>query len=163
MTWTEEETVMKTALGMLILIPLVACGEDGPPAVDTEGCEHLEMGPYAPITATVAKDAATPQVAADHKSYTVTLPATGIGYVAFQSPAVMDFVFFLDRDVPFAVQTSTSMPVTIETTEKSSAACTTIKGKYTVPLGVGTFYVGLGPDSGGPVNVVVEESAAHSH
>lgn len=146
-----------------VMIVAAACGEDEPPASDVEGCEHLEMGPYVPLTATTFKDNQTPAVANDHMAYTLTLPATGIGYVRFAAADATDYTMFLDRNVAFAVQDAASMPVALEDSATSSPACTTIMGRHTVPLGVGTYYLALGPDAGGPVNLVIEEAAVHEH
>src|SRR5690606_39011338 len=119
-----------TILSALFLIPAAAaCGHDDPHP-DAEGCEHLEEGPYATVTASAARDATAPMVAADHKAYTVTLPAGAVGHVAFPAAEAADYVVFLDRPVPFAVFDAAGAPVALEASETSSPACAAIRGKH---------------------------------
>jgi hypothetical protein len=140
-----------------------ACGGDEE-SVDAEGCEHLEGGPYMNVTASAARDAAAPAVAADHKAYTTTLPAGAVGYVSFAAAEATDYVVFLDKPVPLAVFDASGAMIAIERSETSSPECTTIRGKHTLPLGVGTVYFGLGPNMGMPFNIVVEEAGGdHGH
>ena len=154
-------------LAFVLCLPLAACGDD-PPAeenVDVEGCEHLQEGPAVPVTATAEAGEATPEVAGDHMRYDVTLLATADGhrgFIAFAADEATDFVFFLGADVPFAVIDSAGAPVTIESSETSSPVCTDIKGKHTVELGVGTYFLELGPTPETQVGVVVEEASGHA-
>lgn len=148
---------MKTAAAYaLVLATLAACGDDPPPAGDVTACGALEMGPYVPVTATVSKDTFTPPVLSDAQAYTITLPATGIGYVKFEATSARDHVMYLDRDVPLMAQTSTSMTIAAKSSAKSSDACVTIKGRYTFALAAGLNYLGVGPDATGPVNLVID-------
>jgi hypothetical protein len=137
-----------------------ACGGDEP-GVDTEGCEHLEEGPFEAVTASAARDAAAPSVAPDHKAYTTTLPAGAVGYVAFPAAEATDYVVFLDKPVPFAVFNSTGGAVTLTASADSSPECATIRGRHTFALQVGTAFFGLGPNMGMPVNLVIEEAGGH--
>lgn len=139
-----------------------ACGGDEP-SIDVEGCEHLEEGPYMNVTASAARDAAAPAVAADHKAYTTTLPAGAVGYVSFAAGEATDYVVFLDKPVPFTVFDASGAMVPLEESATSSPECATIRGKHTFPLGVGTAYFGLGPNMGMPFNIVVEEAGGHEH
>jgi hypothetical protein len=59
--------------------------------------------------------------------------------------------------VPLAVTDSTGAPVTLASSASSSPECTDIKGKHTVALGVGTYFLELGPTSAADVSVVVEK------
>jgi len=148
---------MKTAAVLaLALATFAACGDDPPPAGDVTACGALEMGPYVTVTATISKDNGTPAVLSDAQAYTITLPATGIGYVKFEATSAREHVMFLDRDVPLMAQTSASAAIPPKSTAKSSDACPTIKGRYAFPLAVGVNYVGIGPDAGGPVNLVID-------
>ncbi len=148
---------MKTAAAfVLVLATLAACGDDPPPESDVTACGALEMGPYVPVTATVSKDTFTPPVQSDAQAYTITMPATGIGYIKFDATSGRDHVMYLDRDVPLMAQTSASMTIAAKSSAKSSDACVTIKGRYTFALPAGVNYLGVGPDAGGPVNLVVD-------
>jgi hypothetical protein len=148
---------MKTAARLAVLVvTLIACGDDPPSAGDVTACGALEMGPYVTVTATVSKDTFTPPVLSDAQAYTITLPASGIGYVKFEATSARDHVVYLDRDVPLMAQTSASAAIPPKSTAKSSDACPTIKGRYAFPLAVGVNYVGVGPDAGGPVNLVID-------
>jgi hypothetical protein len=147
---------MKTAAALaLVLATSAACSEETP-AIDADACAHLEMGPYVPVTATVSKDTGTPAILSDAQAYTLTLPATGIGYVKFEAPSTRDFVVFVDRDVPVMAQTSASAAISAKSTAKTSEACATIKGRYAFKLTAGVNYLGFGPDAGGPVNASIE-------
>lgn len=148
---------MKTAAALaLVLATLAACGDDPPPAEDVTACAALEMGPYVPVVAKISKDTSTPAVLSDAQSYTITLPATGIGYVKFDATSARDHIMYLDRDVPLMAQTSASAAVPPKSTAKSSDACPTIKGRYVFTLAAGVGYLGLGPDPGGSVNLVID-------
>ena len=142
------------------LFLIAACGEDEPGA-DVEGCEHLQEGPYTTVTATAARDGTAPAVAASHMAYTTTLPAGAVGYVSFAAAEAADYVVFLDQPVPFTVFDASGAMRAIEASETSSPACAEIRGKHTFELPVGTAYFGLGPSTGTPVNLVVEESTGH--
>jgi hypothetical protein len=144
------------SLASLALGPLAACGEDPPPEGDATACGGLEMGPYVAVTATGFKDSATPSILSDARAYTITLPASGIGYIAFEATSSRDHVVFVDRDVPVMAQTSASMTIAAKSSAKSSAACATIKGRHVFNLSVGKNYLGVGPDAGGPVNLVID-------
>jgi hypothetical protein len=148
---------MKTAAAIaLVLATLVACGDDPPPASDVTACAALEMGPYVPVTAAISKDTGTPAVLSDAQAYTITLPASGIGYLKFDATSGRDHVVYVDRDVKVVAQTSASAAIPAKSTAKSSDACVTIKGRYTFTLAAGVNYIGLGPDAGGPVNIVID-------
>lgn len=146
---------------MFLIATAAACGEDEHDAdPDAEGCEHLQDGPYADVTATATRNGTVPPpaVAADHKAYTVTLPLAAIGYVSFAAAEATDYVVFLDLPAAFAVLDATGAQVAIEASETGSPACEAIRGKHTFALPVGTVYFALGPNMG-MLNLVVEEAA----
>jgi hypothetical protein len=153
---THARSLLVLSLASLALGSLAACGEDPPPENDATACGSLEMGPYVAVIATGFKDSNTPAIKSDAQAYTITLPATGIGYVVFEATSARDHVVFVDRDVPVMAQTSTSMTVAAKSSAKSSDACVTIKGRYVFNLAVGKNYLGVGPDAGGPVHVVID-------
>lgn len=147
---------------------LVGCSGDEEESADVEGCEHLQNGPATAITATPGA-AGAPEVSNDHKRYDVTLvDVSGQkgGSIAFAASEAADYVFFLNTDVPFAVASAGGQAVAIEESAKSSTECTDIKGRYIVPLEVGTYTLSFGPTSATSVSVVVEEAAhedGHEH
>ncbi len=148
----------------MTFVSLVACDEhEHPPdPADTEACGYLMSGPYAPVTATTAKDGSTPSVAGDHKAYTITLPATGVGYVKFNAPDAVTYAAYLDRDVKFAAQNGQSQPVAVTAVEDTAEGCMATQKKYTFELPAGPAFFALGPDAAGPFNLVADV-AGHSH
>lgn len=135
-------------------VSLAACGEDPPPpASDAEACTALEGGPYTAVTATVARDASTPAIAGDGAAYTVTLTASGFGYVKLAATAGT-YVLYLDRALTVNALEGAGTPAVL-TSATSSDACATVKGRHEVALSSGTVYVGLMSDGGAPVNLVV--------
>jgi hypothetical protein len=149
---------------MFLIATAAACGGEDEPDVDAEGCEHLQEGPYAEVSASATRNgtAPPPAVAADHRAYTVTLPLAAIGYVSFAAAEATDYIVFLDLPAAFAVLDATGARVTLEASATSSPACAAIRGKHTFALPVGTAYFELGPNMG-MLNLVIEEAAGHEH
>jgi hypothetical protein len=114
---------------------------------------QLEMGPYTPITATTSRDNGTPAVADDGNAYTVTLTASGFGYVRVDSTGG-SYIVYLDRNLMVNALEGAGTPANVSSAT-SSEACGTIKGRHEVTLGAGAVYIGLMSDGGAPVNVVV--------
>jgi len=140
---------------------VAGCGSDAKDNIDDEGCEHLQMGPPTAVTATETALATSPEVKVDHTRYDVTLATSGTmkgGFVRFASAQARDWVFFLGKDVPFAVQDGAGAPVALTSSTASSSQCTEIKGKHVVALGVGTYHLKLGPTAETAVGVVAEEN-----
>lgn len=143
----------------------VGCGGDEESA-DTEGCEHLQEGPAAPITATASSTGA-PAVSNDHRRYDITLTdVTGGkgGSVSFAASEGTDYVFFTSADVPVTVKNGSGATVTAEESVKSSSTCTEVKGRHTFPLSVGTYTLTFGPTTATSVSLVIEEAGTdHQH
>jgi hypothetical protein len=142
------------------------CGDDEeePENIDAEGCEHLQQGPSAPITATATASGA-PAVRNDHKRYDISLiDVTGGkgGSVTFAVAEEGDYLFFVNEDVPLAIRTSGGAAVEPEEMVKSSTVCPDIKGRYTVELGVGTHVLTFGPTSKASLSLVAEHGE-HDH
>ncbi|GEM_PF-6496472 len=144
---------MHRASLVVALVAVTACGEDPPPASDTDACMQLEMGPYTQLSATTSRDVSTPTVADDGNAYTVTLTGSGFGYVKIDATAGR-YVFYLDRGLMVNALEGAGTPATVSSAT-SSDACTTIKGRHEVTLGAGAVYLGLMSDGGAPVNLVV--------
>lgn len=147
-------------LGFVAAGLVLGCGQ---PHVDAEGCEHLKEGPPAAVTAT-AGTAGAPAIKADHQRYDAALvDVTGGkgGHVSYASAEAAHYVFFLDADVPVKFLDSSSNEVVPEESATSSAGCAEIKGRHAVPLGVGTYFLSLGPTSQTSVGIVVEEEGGH--
>ncbi len=143
---------------------LAGCGGEKNEA-DVEGCEHLQEGPAAAVTATATASGA-PSVRNDHKRYDITLPAGSggnVGSVSFEAGEASDYVFFLGSNVTLKVTNVTSgQAVTFEESATSSTECTEVKGRYVAPLQVGTYTLTFGPTSESSVSLVIEETA-HEH
>ncbi len=138
---------------LVAALALAACGEDPPPASDTDACAQLEMGPYTQVAASVSRDNNTPAVADDGNAYTVTLTASGFGYVRLDSTGGK-YVVYLDRGLTVNALEGAGTPANVSSAS-SSEACAAIKGRHEVTLGSGAVYVGLMSDGGAPVNLVV--------
>lgn len=137
---------------------LIACNNANP--ADVEACEHLQEGPSAAVTATAATSGA-PAVSNDHKRYDITLPAgTGgnVGSVSFAAGEAGDYVLFTGAAVPVKVTSSAGQQVAFEESATSSTECTEVKGRYVVPLAVGTYTLTFGPTTQSSVSLVIEET-----
>jgi hypothetical protein len=145
---------MRTLLVSLLLV-VAACGSPGQD-IDQAGCQYLEAGPFTPVTAGTARDATAPAIATDHRAYTTTLPAAGTGYLQFDSLDDTEYAAFLDRMVWLAVLACAGVAIPPSAIGTRSRECTTVMGRYIVELPVAQFYIALGPDAGGPVNLVIE-------
>ena len=157
--------MMKKLLSACLLSSalLAGCGGEKNEA-DIEGCEHLQEGPAASVTATAAASGA-PAVSNDHKRYDISLPAGSggnVGSVSFAAAEASDYVFFLGSNVTLKVTSASGETVTFEESATSSMECTAIKGRYVAPLQVGTYTLTLGPTSESSVSLVIEETA-HEH
>ena len=157
--------MMKKLLSACLLSSalLAGCGGEKNEA-DIEGCEHLQEGPAASVTATAAASGA-PAVSNDHKRYDISLPAGSggnVGSVSFAAAEASDYVFFLGSNVALKVTSASGETVTFEESATRSAACTAIKGRYVAPLQVGTYTLTFGPTSESSASLVIEETA-HEH
>ncbi len=154
--------MLKKLLSVCLVSSAVLAGCGATEEGDVEGCEHLQKGPGSAVTATTTGTA--PAVSNDHKRYDITLPAGSggnTGSVSFASGEAVDYVFFLGTDVPLKI-TQGTQEVSFESSAKSSATCTEVKGRYVAPLGVGTYTLTFGPTSATSVSLVIEESG-HDH
>ena len=155
--------MMKKLLSVCLLSSalLAGCGE--PDEADVEGCEHLQEGPSAAVSASAS---GAPAVSNDHKRYDITLPAGSggnVGSVSFAAPEATDYVFFLGSNVTLKVTNASGQTVSFEESATSSAQCTNIKGRYVAPLEVGTYTLTFGPSTSvNSVSLVIEESG-HEH
>lgn len=162
----ESHIMMKKLLSACLLSSalLVGCGGENNEA-DVEGCEHLQEGPSAAVTASASATGALPSVGNDHKRYDITLPAGSggnVGSVSFAAAEATDYVFFLGSNVTLKVTNASGQTVSFEESATSSAQCTNIKGRYVAPLQVGTYTLTFGPTSESSVSLVIEETA-HEH
>ena len=145
---------MRSLSWLVIALALAACGGTGE-TIDAEGCTYLADGPFSPVTAGTAIDASAPVITAAAGAFTVTLPAAGVGYLAFDSPDDTEYAFFTSRTVTVAAFTAAGVNIPPSASATSSSVCTDIHGRNIIELPVGRFYVGLGPDAGGPVDLVL--------
>nr|WP_211486995.1 hypothetical protein [Corallococcus exiguus] len=159
---------MKKLLSALLLstsLLAAGCGGDEEEAhVDEEGCEHLQEGPAAAVTAAVS--GMGPAVSNDHKRYDIALVdiAGGKGgAVSFAVSEATDYVLYMSAPVPVTVTNSRGVAVEFEESATSSSLCTDIKGRHVVPLTVGTHTLTFGPSTLSSVSLVIEESGEHDH
>ena len=138
----------------LILLLVAACGGTGA-NIDREGCTFLDGGPFTAVTAGAAMDATAPAITAAEGAFTITLPGVGAGYLRFDSPDDTEYAVFTNRTVSVAAYTSTGTAIPPSAMSTSSGECATIMGRTIIELPVGPFYLAIGPDAGGPVNLVL--------
>jgi hypothetical protein len=143
------------------------CGEDDEPEEhedpDVEACEHMKDGPPAAVTAAAAFATTAPAVNNDHKRYDLTL-ADGVGgkagFVTFAVPAAGEYILYTSAAVKVAVKSAAMADVTAESTTNTFAGCPEVKGRHVYDLTVGTFVIGIGPETSDKVSLVLE---AHEH
>ncbi|NNC02660.1 hypothetical protein HJC10_07320 [Corallococcus exiguus] len=157
----------KLLSALLLSTALLAagCGGDEEEAhVDEEGCEHLQEGPAAAVTAAVSGTG--PAVSNDHKRYDIALVDVAGGKggaVSFAVSEATDYVLYTNATVPVTVTNGSGTTVEFEESATSSSLCTDIKGRYVVPLTVGTHTLTFGPSTLSSVSLVIEESGEHDH
>ncbi|WP_224361812.1 hypothetical protein [Hyalangium versicolor] len=156
---------MKLLSAVLLFASLsVGCGEEEE-SIDSEGCEHLQKGPSTPVTATASATGA-PAVSNDHRRYDISLiDVTGGkgGSVSFAVSEAIDYILFTNADVPVTVKDANGQTIAFEESAKSSTECSDIKGRFTVPLAVGTQTFTFGPTTATSVSLVIEEAGGHDH
>lgn len=127
--------------------------------VDEEGCEHLMDTGGMSITAAMVGDNAPPTVDDDHTRYNIQLPSVGggdnQGVVEFQTTAGV-FVFFVDQNVPFEVQSTAGATIAAASRDTSSPACTLVRGRFEYNLPIGTYFVVIGPTQQSEIGMVIE-------
>jgi hypothetical protein len=100
-------------------------------------------------------------VSNDHHRYDITLTdVTGGkgGSVSFAVAAATDYILFTNTDVQVAVKDANGQTIAIAASANTSTQCTDIKGRYTVPLAVGTQTITFGPTTATSVSLVIEEA-----
>ncbi|WP_375766022.1 hypothetical protein NR798_30535 [Archangium gephyra] len=155
--------MMKKLLSVCLLSSalLAGCGGEKNEA-DVEGCEHLQEGPGAAVSASASATGTLPAVSNDHKRYDISLPAGNggnVGSVSFAAAEASDYVFFLGSNVTLKVTNSSGETVSFEESATSSTECTNVKGRYVAPLQVGSYTLTFGPTSESSVSLVIEETA----
>lgn len=138
---------------------LAACG--GEESADAEACEHLKEGPASTVTAAATASGA-PAVNNDHRRYDITLADINGGKggsVSFAVAEAATYVLFTTVDAGLGVKNANGQDVTVSQRTTSSTECTEVKGRYTVPLTVGTHTLSFGPVSATTLSLVIEEEA----
>ena len=141
---------------------LGGCGEDRPAEEEdpnAEACEHIEMGPAVALTAAAVSSASAPKLGDDHRRYDVSLvDVTGGkgGYVSFAATTAGDYIFFTTAPVTLKMRTSAMTDVAAESSDAMISECTEVKGRHVYDLEVGTYIVGIGPETTDTVSFVIE-------
>lgn len=148
--------VIALTLSLASTLPLAACGDDPVEGPDTEGCEHLQDGPFQQLTAGATRDSSAPMIDDDHVAYRVTGP----GFAFFAPAEAGDYHVFLGAAATLELTGPDGEVITPEETVTGSAACDEIAERLLVPLVVGTTFFEL--TSAGEVPIVLEP-AAHDH
>jgi len=159
----------QTMWGAVVLVAaLGGCGTEDQaadvPAV--EGCEHLQEGPFAELTATAAASDA-PWMTDEHTAYQVTLSEGASGYVGFVAVPVRDagdVYVYSDRPEPMVVRDDQGSPVAAEAEATEVSACTEVARESLFELEVGTYTVELGPAYAGTATLVFfSAGSGHEH
>ena len=145
---------------------LAACGTASPDDGSGEACEHLQQGPSVAVTAASDSGAAPPSVTESHKRFDIALVADQAGgahggRVSYASSSAGDHALYLSAEVPVEVTDASGTVVTFESTVGAVSACTEVKSKRTLELGVGTDTLRFGHTYESNVSLVIE-SVAHA-
>ncbi len=147
-------------------LALGACGKDEEThGVEEELCEHMAEGPAQAVTAG-ADNAGAPSATYEHTRVDISLTdVTGGkgGVVKYESGEATDYIFAMNKNIPVKIADAQGADVAVEATEVGSEACAEVAVQHTVALGVGTYYLSLGPTTETLVGLVVEEAAGHAH
>jgi hypothetical protein len=172
---------MRALLIAAATLSLAACGEDEgdghaddgehahggevpSTSIEAEGCEHLADGPASMVTAGDLATTTPPAVSDDHKRYDLTLVAAeggNVGRVEFASDEAGEHSFFLNTQVPFVVKSADGVALTVDHTHSSSTLCDEVQLWSIFTLGVGTYWLEVGPTEVTGVGLVIE--AGHGH
>lgn len=164
---------MKKQVWLSLVAALAACASDG---VDEdagtgeeedpieEACEHMEEGPSAAHTATLA--APYPDVSAEHTRHDVTLVDDGGqngGAVTFEVDEDGEHLVFLDKDIPVAFRDVGGEAFDVLLSEPVDA-CDSVAIQKHVTFEVGTVELRFGPTTESTVRIVIEEvGEEHAH
>lgn len=165
---TGTMTTMR-ALTILILacVPAAGCGEHrehGHENPNAEACEHLKEGPAVAVSAAAAASTDAAKIGNDHKRYDVTLvDVTGGkgGFVSFAAAKEGEYILFTSAPAKLNVKSAAMADVAAESSAASVTECTDVKGRHVYDLKVGTYVIGIGPETADKVSFVVEASDAH--
>ena len=138
----------------MLLVVVAACGGTGE-NIDAEACTDLQAATTGDITAGEAMDATAPAVEAPTHALHITLPASGTGYLSFNSTDDTEYALFTDRWIDIKAFTPTGTEVPPQAMSMSSSVCGEIKGRHIIELAVAQFYFKLGPDTAGPFAFVL--------
>lgn len=143
-----------TTATVTIGLALAACGGTGED-IDAVGCTFLQAGPFVAITAGAARDGSAPAIDTGDHAFRVTLPAAAPGYLAFASPDDTEYAIFTSRTVDVAASTPAGTAIPPAAVASRSDVCAEIMGRTIIELPVGAFFLAVGPDAGGPVDLVL--------
>ena len=137
-------------------------------AVDAEGCEHMQEGPSQAVEANLPSMSRTPAtIKPGHQRWDVSLLAEGgarQGTLTLENDKAGDVAIYLNKDLPLVLrQSGQADPVPFKSVVKAVDACTAVKARYVATLGVGVYWVDLGPHTEASVNMVVEPVSDAAH
>lgn len=130
-------------------------------AVDADGCEHLQEGPSQAVEANLPSMSRMPAtIKPGHQRWDVSLLAEGgarQGTLTLENDKAGDVAIYMSKDLPLMLrQSGQAGPVPFKSVVKAVDACGAVKARYVATLGVGLYWVDLGPHSEASVNMVVE-------
>ena len=132
-----------------VVLCLSACGDDDGGVVlpVDDGCEHMQDGPFASITANAVEGQA-PSMPMEHTKYMVTLVDDGGNFGGFVSIPIADageLFVYSDNTAPLTLRDDSGSPVVAELEDTSISACTEVDREKVYDVDVGTYTVELGP------------------
>jgi hypothetical protein len=155
----KRESKWLFVVGALLLG--AGCGQSGAQGVEAELCEHLEEGPFNPVTAVAASGtngtATGADVSAEHTRHDISL-GNATRSVTYQVAEVGEYVFGLTADLEVTVRTPAGAVVPQEGAVTSGLSCEVLKKKFAADLTqVGTYTLTFG-GTAGSVGLVVEHA-----
>jgi len=118
-------------------------------------CSHSEFGPFRFLTATETEHGA-PSFSGSHTSYTVTLPASGVGFIRYRASQSGLVTLFLYPDGPMRLRREDGTAIEPALATRSST-CKLIRWVYQFDIpDAGVYGFEIGPAAGSTVSFIYE-------
>jgi hypothetical protein len=129
-------------------------------STNAQACQALRSGPFSAVMgrATYTFRDPPPPIPDAGKTYRVSLPTpSNVGHVSFKVPVSGEFVVFTNRTSGIALFTWDGTLINAKTVAGSVSECAEVKTRQSFDLVTDTaaHIIKLGPESGGPVDLLV--------
>lgn len=144
--------MLRALAGLCLAAAVAGCPAEESP--DVEACEHLQQGPFVPITSGGAVDD-------DHRRYDLTLTpsANPSGTATFASGADGRYLVFLTKAIPLTIRRD-GVTTSAEDRVVGSDECTEIAVRDAFHMGVGTYELVFGSTTETTVGIIIEAEVA---